>query len=171
MQYSGGNICSSCGKQLNPPYDKIYRHGKTILCEVCESEKSSRKKSSCSATSDCQKDKEVLFKTIRELFDINQVPEWWVSQIDKFHKEGKSYLALDYTIKYAILYEGFVPQEEYGISGIITMFYDKASKNYNQETKMRELNAKTEISNNTTIVRIKPPKISTWRPTSNIEDL
>lgn len=171
MQLYGSDLCSCCGKQLNPPYDKIYRHGKKILCDNCEQERASKAKLSQNSSKVEQEDKAFLFQTIQEMFRIETIPEWWITQIEKMHKEGKTYLGMAYTIKYAVLYQGFILQEDYGISGVISIFYNEASQNYEKEEKVREINDLVNINQTKKIIRIKPPKVDKWKPTSNIEDL
>lgn len=170
--YSGKTTCSVCNRELTPPYDKIIYHGKKAYCEFCEKERVSNKKSSQNPETNLdQSDKQLLFDTIRKTFNVEVVPDWWVSQVEKLHKEGKSYSAMAYTIYYASSYEGFTFQEDYGISGVISIFYEKAKKNYEQEKKVREINSGVKLEEKLNSVKIKPPKTESWKPTSRIEDL
>lgn len=168
------NVCNICGKVLRLPYDKAYRHGTKLLCEDCELQRkinNAQSKKTVETVAEEQEQKKELYAVIRKLFQISEVPDKWIFQIDRFVKDGKTYAGMAYTLNYAINYLGFPSDSEYGISGIINMYYTEAAKNYAKEEEIRLRNEDFDHQTETVKIRLKPPKTNMWKPTSSIEDL
>jgi hypothetical protein len=168
------NVCNVCGKVLRLPYDRAYRHGAKLYCEDCETQRkisNAQSKKTVETVAEDQEQKKELYALIRKLFQISEVPDKWIFQIDRLIKDGKTYGGLAYTLNYAINYLGFTPDSEYGVTGIINMYYTEAAKNYAKEEEIRSHNEDFDHQSEIVKIRMKPPKTSMWKPTSSIEDL
>lgn len=162
--------CHSCGRVLNPPYDKIYTRGKQKICEECYNASKGVKKSSQNETDE---NKILLYEKIRKVYNFDTIPAYFIAQIDKtLHDDShKNYGSLYYTLYYAVDIEGFNPSPEYGITGIITMFYDKAKAYYEKINEVTEYNSKVKLENRKVSVTIDNRRPLLFTPKTNIESL
>lgn len=168
------NICSVCGKVLKPPYDRVYKHGTKQNCEDCENQrkqKTAQSKKTVETVTEEQEAKKELYTLIRRVYQVSEVPDRWIYQVDRLIKDGKTYAGLTYTLNYAVNYLGIQVDSTYGISGLIEMFYEEAAKNYAKEEEIRSRNEVFNHNSETIKIKMRAPKTTKWKPTSSIEDL
>lgn len=164
--------CSMCGKILLPDIDKSFTKGGKTYCEECYNLYIISNVSDIKEQNDKeQKEKKLFWDFVRMCYNIEDIPDWWVSQVEKMIKEGKKWGAMRYTLWYIKNIRCLPFCADYGLS-IIKNNYQSASEYY---TKMKKI-----ISYNKTVplskpvinkVKVDSPSEEKQKSKINMEDL
>ena len=137
--------CCVCGKVISPNADEPITFGRKSYCKKCYVERGLDVQQALQAQQE-QKEKNLFWAYVRESYGMDDIPDWWVSQMEKFLKggEAKSWGALRYTLWYVRNILVMPVSPEYGLA-VIKKYYSEAAKHYGDTKKFTENNHKAKL--------------------------
>lgn len=161
--------CSECGRQIDVSKEKIHKANDKILCVDCYKER--REANSANAEKE-KKYKSLFYNYLKAYCDIDEIPDWWVDQIDKLNQEDSAkynYVNLYFVLKYVLSISDYTFNPKYGLK-FLKLYFNESMEYYKKQKEVRAKNAqfefKKDVNNITIVISNERPK-----PKTKIEEL
>ena len=117
-----------------------------------------------------ENEKKNLCDFIKDLFNIEELPDSWIAKIDRLVRSGKTLAGIRMTLMYYYNILGHEPNTTYGLN-IVESFYEETRQYAIRQEEIMQKNLAHEEKAGTVTVKIRRPVSAKRKINYRIEDL